>query len=155
MPLNSYYLARLNNQNPMKNLVFILITLVPVSLFGQDFRFNGKSSKTETKSFNVGENQPFESLEDKKKIEINFNGQQLNIGKETFKYIWHQNSRDMGSIQLNCIEPVEEGSFPYIDAKFEIVFQDADHLQITRFKNETPTLLKHIIYSVDIKRTSN
>lgn len=139
----------------MKNALIFLFTLLPLFLFGQDFRFNGKSSKTETKTFLIGETQPLESLVDDKKIEIKFDGQQLTIGKETFKYIWHQNSRDMEKIQLNCIERVEEGFYPYIDAKFEVVFLDEDHVRITRFKNETPTSLKHITYSVDIKRTTN
>jgi hypothetical protein len=155
IPAFSNYLGRLNIKIPMKHVLIVLLILMPVYLLAQDFRFNGKSSKTETKIFMVGEDQPIESSEDEKKVEIKFDGQQLSIGKDTFKYIWHQNSRDMETIQLNCIERVEEGSYPYIDAKFEIVFLDSDHLRITRFKQETPTSLKNITYSVDIKRTSN
>ena len=139
----------------MKHVLIVLLAFMPVYLFAQDFRFHGKSSKTETKVYIVGEDQPSESSEDDKKVEVKFDGQQLSIGRDTFKYIWHQNSRDMETIQLNCIERVEEGSFPYIDAKFEVVFLDADHLRITRFKQETPTSLKYITYSVDIKRTSD
>jgi len=139
----------------MKNTLFLFLILVPFSLFSQDFKFHGKSATTETKIYRIGEDEPVAQKEEKNKVDVQFDGQQLTIGKETFKYIWHQNSRDMEIIQLNCIERVEEGPFPYIDARFEIAFLDADHVRITRFKNESPTTEAHITYSVDVKRTTN
>jgi hypothetical protein len=138
----------------MKNVLILFFLLIPFSLFSQDFKFHGKSGKTETKIYRLGEDQPMEQKEDDKKVEVQFDGQQLTIGKDTFKYIWHQNSRDMGTIQLNCIERVEDGSYPYITARFELVFIDADHVKVTRIKQDTPTTEAWITYSVDVKRTS-
>ena len=138
----------------MKNALILFLMLIPFSLFSQDFRFHGKSGKTETKIYRLGEDEPMEQKEDDKKVEVQFDGQQLTIGKDTFKYIWHQNSRDMGKIQLNCIERVEDGNYPYITARFELVFIDADHVKVTRIKQDTPTTEAWITYSVDVKRTS-
>jgi hypothetical protein len=134
-------------------MIFFLV-LISFPVFSQDFKFHGKSGKTETKIYQLGESQPAEEKVDDKKVDVQFDGQQLSIGKETFKYIWHQNSRDMGKIQLNCIERVEDGNYPYITARFELVFIDADHVRITRIKQETPTTEAWITYSVDVKRTS-
>jgi len=138
----------------MKNYLILLLLLFPFSLFSQDFKFHGKAGKTETRIYRLGESQPMEQKEDDKKVEIQFDGQQLTIGKETFKYIWHQNARDMQTIQLNCIERVEDGDYPYIYARFELVFLDADHINVTRIKQDTPTTEARITYSVDVKRTS-
>ena len=139
----------------MKNLILLLLFIIPLTVFSQDFKFRGKSKKTETKVYHIGEDQPFEQQENDKKVEVQFDGTQLTIGKETFKYIWHQNSRDMETVQLNCIERVEDGDYSYINARFEIVFLDSDHLQITRFKSESPTNEARITYAVDIIKTTN
>jgi hypothetical protein len=56
---------------------------------------------------------------------------------------------------LNCIERVEDGPYPYIDARFEVVFVDPDHVRITRFKHDSPTTQAHITYSVDVKRSTD
>lgn len=138
----------------MKIISILFFILLPYTLFSQDFKFHGKSGMTETKIYRLGEDQPFEQKEDDKKVEVKFDGQLLTIGKETFKYIWHQNSRDMETIQLNCIERVEEGNFSYINARFELIFVDADHVIVTRIKQDTPTTETRITYSVDVKRTS-
>jgi len=138
----------------MKIISILFLVLLPYALFSQDFKFHGKSAKTETKVYRLGEDQPFEQKESDKKVEVMFDGQQLTIGKETFKYIWHQNSRDMETIQLNCIERVEEGNYPYISARFELIFLDADHVIVTRIKNDSPTTETWVTYSVDVKRTS-
>jgi hypothetical protein len=138
----------------MKIIFSLCLFLMPIVLFGQDFKFHGRSATTETKIYRLGEDQPMEEKEENKKVDIQFDGQQLTIGKETFKYIWHQNSRDMGTVQLNCIERVEEGNYPYINARFELVFLDADHVRVTRIKQESPTTEARITYSVDVKRTS-
>ena len=138
----------------MKNILILFLLLIPFSLFSQDFKFHGKSGKTEMRIYRLGEDQPVEQKEDDKKVEVQFDGQQLTIGKETFKYIWHQNSRDMETIQLNCIERVEDGNYPYINARFELVFVDVDHITVTRIKHDSPTTETRITYSVNVKRTS-
>lgn len=138
----------------MKLTSILFFILLPFAAFSQDFKFHGRSGTTEIKVYRLGEEQPFEQKEDDKKVNVMFDGQQLTIGKETFKYIWHQNSRDMGTIQLNCIERVEEGDFPYINARFELNFLDADHVIVTRIKHDSPTTVTRLKYSVDVKRTS-
>jgi len=139
----------------MKNIIFLLLLLIPMTVFSQDFKFRGKSKKAETKVYNIGEDEPFEEHNEDKKVEVQFDGAQLTIGKETFRYIWHQNSRDMETVQLNCLERVEEGNYSYINARFELNFLDSDHLRITRYKSTSPTTEARITYSVDIIKTTN
>ncbi len=139
----------------MKNIIFALFLLIPMTVCSQDFKFKGKSKKTETKVYNIGEDQPSNQKEDDKKMDVQFDGVQLIIGKETFRYMWHQNSRDLETVQLNCIERVEEGNYSYINARFELIFLDSDHLQITRYKSTSPSTEARITYSVDIIKTTN
>jgi len=138
----------------MKITTILFLILLPLAVYSQDFKFHGRSETAEIKVFRLGEDQPYEQKEDDKKVNVMFDGQQLTIGKETFKYIWHQNSRDMETIQLNCIERVDDGNFPYINARFELNFLDADHVIVTRILHENPTTETRIKYSVDVKRTS-
>ncbi len=139
----------------MKHTLGILFILFSSCLYGQDFEFHGKSKNAIITHYNLGDNEPYARQEESKRLNIAFNGRELSIGKELYKYIWHQNSKDMEIVQLNCIERDEAGAFPYKDAKFEIFFRDIDHIEITQYVSLTPTTEKQIKYFIDVQRTSN
>ncbi len=120
----------------------------------QDFKFKGQCRSTLIEHFKLGEKKAFESKEENKKVNIQFDGRVLTTGKSDHKYIWHQNSRDMEVIQLNCIERVEDGRYPYIDAKFEIKFVDSKHIELIKFVSTSPTTEKRITYFIEIKKTT-
>ena len=137
-----------------KHLVlFILITFSSLS-YAQDFKFKGKTSSVISKDYTRGNDTPEKEEEKNKKVNISFDGVTLLIGKESYKYMWHQNSKINDSIQLNCIERVEDFDYPYIDAKFELVFLPEDQLQIIQYKDTSPTTFSKIYYAVNIIKTT-
>ena len=138
----------------MRTLIVLLLTLSFSSVFAQDFKFRGKSEHTEHHYFTLGNEKPDNSEELKKKIAISFDGQQLLIGKKTYKYLWHQLSRNDDTIQLNCIERKDEGEFPYIDAKFEIDFISDLEINLQQFISTSATTYTKVIYSIKVIKTT-
>ena len=141
----------------MKNyLALLIILIIGTSVKAQDFKFRGKAVSTITKDFTRGNDTPTNEEESKKKVDVSFDGGTLLIGKETYKYMWHQNSRASDVIQVNCIERVEESAeFPYIDAKFELVFLPDDVINITQYRETSPTTFSKIQYTVNVIKTTN
>ena len=134
-------------------ILFILITFSSLS-YAQDFKFNGKTSSIISKDFTRGNDTPENEEERNKKVNISFDGVTLLIGKESYKYMWHQNSKVNDSIQLNCIERVEDLDYPYIDAKFELEFLPEDQVRIIQYKETSATTFSKIFYEVNIIKTT-
>ena len=122
--------------------------------FAQDFKFKGKTSSIINQDFTRGEDTPDKVEEKNKKANISFDGSTLLIGKESYKYMWHQNSKVNESVQLNCIERVEDRDYPYIDAKFELEFLPDDQVKIIQFRETSVTTFSKIIYTVNIIKTT-
>lgn len=139
----------------MKNHVLLLLLLVSISSFGQDFKFKGKTSSIIIQDFMRGNNTPLKEETKEKKEAISFDGTTLLIGKASYKYIWHQNAKENDVTQLNCIERVETSAFPYIDAKFELDFLPEDIVNIIQYRETSPTTFSKITYSVNIIKSSN
>ena len=139
----------------MKYLVLFLLSITCLSVNAQDFKFRGKTEKIENRYFTLGKDDPDKTDESDKKVSISFDGTQLLIGKETYKYMWHQLSREDDTIQLNCIERREEGEFPYIDAKFEIDFLSDLEIKLTQFKPTSATTYTETTYSIGVIKTTN
>ena len=139
----------------MKYLAFILFTLACFTVKAQDFKFHGKTEKIENRYFTLGKDDPDKTDDSDKKTAISFDGKQLLIGKDTYKYMWHQLSREDDTIQLNCIERKEEGEFPYIDAKFEIDFLSDLDIRLTQFRSTSPTTYTETTYSIKVIKTTN
>ena len=139
----------------MKNylILFILITFSSLS-FAQDFKFKGKTALIINQDFTRGMDNPDKEEEKNKKVNISFDGVTLLIGKESYKYMWHQNSKINDTIQLNCIERVEDLDYPYIDAKFELEFLPEDQVKIIQYRETTATTFSKIFYTVNIIKTT-
>jgi len=139
----------------MKNylILFILITFNSLS-FAQDFKFHGKTSSIIDRDFTRGNDTPDKEEEKNKKVNVSFDGVTLLIGKESYKYMWHQNSKINDSIQLNCIERVEDLDYPYIDAKFELEFLPEDQVKIIQYRETSATTFSKIFYTVNIIKTT-
>ena len=139
----------------MKNylILFILITFSSLS-FAQDFKFKGKTSSIINQVFTRGMDKPDKEEDENKKVNISFDGITLLIGKESYKYMWHQNSKINDSIQLNCIQRVEDLDYPYIDAKFELEFLPEDQVRIIQYRETSATTFSKIFYTVDIIKTT-
>jgi hypothetical protein len=139
----------------MKNylILFVLVLLSTLS-FAQDFKFKGKTSSIINQDFIRGEDTPDKVDEKNKKVNISFDGSTLLIGKESYKYMWHQNSKVNESVQLNCIERVEDLDYPYIDAKFELEFLPDDQVKIIQFRETSATTFSKIFYTVNIIKTT-
>lgn len=139
----------------MKNYLTLLIFIMFSTLsFAQDFKFRGKTASIINQDFTRGEDTPDKEEEKKKKVNISFDGTTLLIGKESYKYMWHQNSKISESIQLNCIERVEDLDYPYIDAKFEFEFLPEDQIRIIQFRESSATTYSKIFYTVNIIKTT-
>lgn len=141
----------------MKNyLVLLIILIIGSSVQAQDFKFRGKAVSTITQDYDRGNDVPTNEEASKKKVDVSFDGATLLIGKDSYKYMWHQNSRVSDVIQVNCIERVEDTApFPYIDAKFELVFLPDDVINITQYRETSPTTYSKIQYSVNVIKTTN
>ena len=138
----------------MKNYLIILILFVGTTSFAQDFKFKGKASSTVKQDFNRGDDTPLKEEQTDKKVAVSFDGANLLIGNESYKYIWHQMAKDSDITQLNCIERVEASSYSYIDAKFELEFLPDDVVKIIQYRETSPTTFSKIIYTVGIIKTS-
>ena len=139
----------------MKNYLLIAILLISTCAFSQDFKFNGKATSTVKQDFNRGDDTPINEEEIKKKAAVSFDGTTLIIGKQSYKYIWHQKAKESNIMQLNCIERVETANYPYIDAKFELDFLPEDVLKITQYRDISPTTFSKINYTIKIIKTTN
>ena len=139
----------------MKNYLILLILIMLSTLsYAQDFKFKGKTSSIIKKDFTRGNDNPDKEEEKNKKVNVSFDGTTLLLGKETYKYMWHQNSKINDSIQLNCIERVEDFDYPYIDAKFELEFLPEDQVRIVQYRESTETTYSKIFYTVNIIKTT-
>ena len=139
----------------MKKYLILLIFIIFSTLsHAQDFKFKGKTSSIINQDFTRGNDMPDKEEEKNKKVNISFDGTTLLIGKESYKYMWHQNSKVNDSVQLNCIERVEELDYPYIDAKFELEFLPEDQVKIIQFRESSETTYSKIFYTVDIIKTT-
>ena len=134
-------------------ILFIFITFSSLS-FAQDFKFKGKTSSIINQDFTRGMDNPDTEEEKNKKVNVSFDGSTLLIGKESYKYMWHQNSKVNDSIQLNCIERVEDLDYPYIDAKFELEFLPEDQVKIIQYRETSSTTFSKIFYVVNIIKTT-
>jgi len=134
-------------------ILFILITFSSLSL-AQDFKFKGKTSSIVNQDFTRGKDNPDKEEENSKKVNVSFDGVTLLLGKESYKYMWHQNSKINDSIQLNCIERVEDLDYPYIDAKFELEFLPEDQVRIIQYRETSATTFSKIFYTVNIIKTT-
>jgi len=139
----------------MKNYLLITFLLISTCTFSQDFKFNGKTSSIVKLDFNRGEDTPQNEEQVKGKKTISFDGTTLLIGKESYKYIWHQKAKESNITQLNCIERVETSAYPYIDAKFELDFLPDDIVKIVQYRETSPTTYSKINYTVKIIKTTN
>ena len=139
----------------MKNylILFVLIIFSTLSQ-AQDFKFKGKTSSIINQDFTRGKDNPDKEEEKTKKVNISFDGTTLLIGKESYKYMWHQNSKVNDTVQLNCIERVEDLDYPYIDAKFELEFLPDDQVKIIQFRETSATTFSKIFYTVNIIKTT-
>ena len=122
--------------------------------YAQDFKFRGKTSSIVNQDFTRGVDKPDNEEEKNKKVNISFDGTTLLIGKESYKYMWHQNSKVDDRIQLNCIERVEDLDYPYIDAKFELEFLPEDQIRIVQYRQSSETTYTKILYTVNIIKTT-
>jgi hypothetical protein len=139
----------------MKNYFILLILTVFSTLsYAQDFKFKGKTSSIINQDFTRGRDNPDKEEEKSKKVNISFDGTTLLIGKESYKYMWHQNSKVDDLIQLNCIERVEDLNYPYIDAKFELEFLPEDQVRIVQHRESSETTYSKIFYTVNIIKTT-
>ena len=139
----------------MKNYLILLILIIFSTLsHAQDFKFRGKTSSIINQDFTRGNDNPDNEEEKNKKVNISFDGSTLLIGKESYKYMWHQNSKVNDSVQLNCIERVEDLNYPYIDAKFELEFLPEDQVRIVQFRESSETTYSKIFYTVNIIKTT-
>ncbi len=134
-------------------ILFILLTFCSLS-FAQDFKFKGKTALIINQDFTRGMDNPDKEEEKNKKVNISFDGVTLLIGKESYKYMWHQNSKINDFIQLNCIERVEDLDYPYIDAKFELEFLPEDQVKIIQYRETSATTFSKIFYTVNIIKTT-
>jgi hypothetical protein len=139
----------------MKNYLLISFLLLSTCAFSQDFKFNGKTSSIVKQDFNRGEDAPLNEGQIKGKKSVSFDGATLLIGKESYKYIWHQNAKNSDIVQLNCIERVETSDYPYIDAKFELKFLPDDVVEIIQYRETSSTTFSKINYTVKIIKTTN
>jgi len=139
----------------MKNYLIILFLLISTVTFSQDFKFRGKTSSIVKQDFDRGNDTPVNEEQIKKKEEISFDGSVLLIGKASYKYIWHQRSKEGDIMQLNCIERVETSDYSYIDAKFELDFQPEDIVKIVHYQETSSTTFSKINYTVNIIKTSD
>ena len=139
----------------MKYYLILLTLIISTASFSQDFKFHGKASSTIKQDFNRGDDTPVNEEKFDKKVAVSFDGTTLLIGKESYKYMWHQNAKESFITQLNCIERVENSSYPYIDAKFELEFLPEDIVKITQYKETSPTTFSKILYTVNIIKTTN
>jgi hypothetical protein len=139
----------------MKNYLFIAILLFSTCSFSQDFKFKGKTTSIIKQDFNRGDDTPVNEEEIKKKEAVSFDGVTLLIGKESYKYMWHQSAKEGDIMQLNCIERVETANYPYIDAKFELDFQPDDVIKITQYRETSPTTFSKTNYTIKIIKTTN
>ena len=139
----------------MKNYLILLILIFFSTLsLAQDFKFKGKTSSIINQDFTRGKDDPDKVEEKNKKVNVSFDGTTLLIGKESYKYMWHQNSKVNDSVQLNCIERVEDLDYPYIDAKFELEFLPDDQVRIVQFRESSETTYSRIFYTVNIIKTT-
>jgi hypothetical protein len=139
----------------MKNYLILLILIFFSTLsLAQDFKFKGKTSSIINQDFTRGKDDPDKVEEKNKKVNVSFDGTTLLIGKESYKYMWHQNSKVNDSVQLNCIERVEDFDYPYIDAKFELEFLPDDQVRIVQFRESSETTYSRIFYTVNIIKTT-
>jgi hypothetical protein len=139
----------------MKNYLILLILIFFSTLsLAQDFKFKGKTSSIINQDFTRGKDDPDKVEEKNKKVNVSFDGTTLLIGKESYKYMWHQNSKVNDSVQLNCIERVEDLDYPYIDAKFELEFLPDDQVRIVQFQESSETTYSRIFYTVNIIKTT-
>jgi len=139
----------------MKNyLILLFLILFSILSHAQDFKFKGKTSSIINQDFTRGKDNPDKVEEKNKKVNVSFDGTTLLIGKESYKYMWHQNSKINDLIQLNCIERVEDLDYPYIDAKFELEFLPEDQVRIVHFRESSETTYSRIFYTVNIIKTT-
>ncbi len=139
----------------MKNYLILLILIMFSTLaHAQDFKFRGKTSSIINQDFTRGKDDPDKVEEKNKKVNVSFDGTTLLIGKESYKYMWHQNSKVNDLIQLNCIERVEDLDYPYIDAKFELEFLPDDQVRIVQHRKSSETMYSKIFYTVNIIKTT-
>ena len=153
--MKNFFIAKLNITRTMKNYLLIVLLLVSTCSFSQDFKFRGKTSSIIKQDFNRGDDTPLIEEEIKKKEAVSFDGVTLLIGKESYKYIWHQRQKEGDLMQLNCIERVETSDYPYIDAKFELNFLPDDIIEIVQYRETTPTTFSKINYTVKVIKTTN
>jgi hypothetical protein len=113
------------------------------------------STASFAQDFTRGNETPTNEEEHSKKVAVSFDGSTLIIGKDSYKYMWHQNSKNTDIVQLNCIERVEDFDYPYIDAKFELEFLPEDVLKIIQYRETSPTTFSKTHYTVKIIKTSN
>ena len=138
----------------MKNYLILLILFVSTTTLAQDFKFRGKTSSTITQDFNRGDDAPIKEAQSDKKTEVSFDGTTLIIGDKTYKYMWHQNSKESFITQLNCIERVDASDYSYINARFELEFLPDDVLKITQYRDTSPTTFSKILYTINIIKTT-
>ena len=137
----------------MKNYLILFLLLSGFSAQCQDFKFNGTTSSIVKQYFNRGNDVPVKQEEIDKKEHVSFDGRQLTINKEIYKYVWHQKSKEDDITQLNCIIHDDSGEFPYKDAIFELDYVTDDQLKITQYLETSPTTITVIIYTVEIKKS--
>ncbi len=137
-----------------KYLILLTLIILTTLSHAQDFKFKGKTSSIINQDFTRGGDNPDKEEENTKKVNISFDGTTLLIGKESYKYMWHQNSKINDLIQLNCIERVEDLDYPYIDAKFELEFLPEDQVRIVQYRESSETTYSKILYTVNIIKTT-
>jgi hypothetical protein len=138
----------------MKNYLILALLLISTCSFSQDFKFKGKTSAILKQDFERGNDTPVNEEQMKKKEAVSFDGTTLLIGKESYKYMWHQKAKESSITQLNCIERVENAAYSYIDAKFELDFLPDDVVKIIQYRETSPTTFSKINYTVNIIKTS-
>ena len=137
----------------MKKYLMLFLLLVGFSAHSQDFKFNGTTSLIVKQYFNLGNDVPVNQEEIVEKEAVSFDGRQLTINKEIYKYVWHQKSKEDDTMQLNCIVQSESGEFPYNHAIFELDYVTDDQLKIKQYLETSPTTLTLITYTVEIKKS--
>jgi hypothetical protein len=138
----------------MKNYLLLLSFLITTSTFAQDFKFKGKTTSIIKQDFKRGVDNPINEEQGKKKQNISFDGTTMLIGKESYKYMWHQNAKTKDIVQLNCIERIEDFDYPYIDAKFELEFLPDDVISIAQYRETSPTTYSKVLYTVKVIKTT-
>lgn len=138
----------------MKKYLILFFLLAAFSAHSQDFKFNGTTSLIVKQYFDRGNEVPLNQEEIEEEEHVSFDGRQLIINKKTYKYVWHQKSKEDDTMQLNCIVHNDSGEFPYKDAIFELDYITDDQLQIIQYLETSPTKVTIITYTVEIIKST-